>query len=566
MPSRTATPPTEPEVRARAQVANLTGLFVLSMMMVDGREEPDILTLSLSAVSTLGRCRAAGGFLVTEERLDWRPAAGVDPGLALRGQVAELAGEDGRVTLPALPWAWALSLRGFSGHCGYLVVGAPAEPTVDEQFLLRVLAHQTGSALANATLHRRERQATVELRRLNAQAAAANRQLAETVAELQRQTRVHEVLGGVAAAGRGEAGIAQALHGLTGRPVAVEDRFGNLRAWAGPGEPARYPKLDQPAHDELLREAGRHGRSVRDRDRLIAVAQPGSEVLGVLALIDPDGSATGSEVFALEHAATVLAVELAHQRSLAEAELRLRRDVMDDLISGTDQASAVTRSAALGYDLAGAHRVVVVQWRDRPTDEALTRAVEHAVAGLRLDVLLARRSGVVVLIAHERPSGRDLYAAVRRQVGSTSGSVGVGGRCDADGLPRSFGEAMRALEARKASQVPDGATAFDELGIYRLLSAGGGKDEIAGYVHEWLGGLLDYDTRHGSDLVRTLSQYFECGGNYDATAHALVIHRSTLRYRLQRIREVSGLDLREVESRLNLHLATRAWRVMQGTG
>jgi DNA-binding PucR family transcriptional regulator len=44
-----------------------------------------------------------------------------------------------------------------------------------------------------------------------------------------------------------------------------------------------------------------------------------------------------------------------------------------------------------------------------------------------------------------------------------------------------------------------------------------------------------------------------------------VIHRSTLRYRLQRIREVSGLDLGEVESRLNLHLATRAWRVLQGT-
>src|SRR5204863_3700056 len=135
----------------------------------------------------------------------------------------------------------------------------------------------------------------------------------------------------------------------------------NLRAWAGPDEPASYPRLDQLAHDELLREAGRRGRSVRDRDRLIAVAQPGSEVLGVLALLDPHGSATGSEVFALEHAATVLALELAHQRNLAEVELRLRRDVVDDLISGTDGSSAFARAAALGYDLHGSHRVVVVQ-------------------------------------------------------------------------------------------------------------------------------------------------------------------------------------------------------------
>jgi DNA-binding PucR family transcriptional regulator len=56
-----------------------------------------------------------------------------------------------------------------------------------------------------------------------------------------------------------------------------------------------------------------------------------------------------------------------------------------------------------------------------------------------------------------------------------------------------------------------------------------------------------------------------CGGNYDAAAQALVIHRSTLRYRLQRIRGVSGLDIGEVENRLNLHLATRAWQVLEGT-
>ncbi|HEV7536401.1 MAG TPA: helix-turn-helix domain-containing protein, partial [Acidimicrobiia bacterium] len=61
---------------------------------------------------------------------------------------------------------------------------------------------------------------------------------------------------------------------------------------------------------------------------------------------------------------------------------------------------------------------------------------------------------------------------------------------------------------------------------------------------------------------KTLSTYLECGGNYDETADSLAIHRSTLRYRLQRIREVSGLDLGDVDSRFNLHAATRAWRVL----
>ncbi len=64
--------------------------------------------------------------------------------------------------------------------------------------------------------------------------------------------------------------------------------------------------------------------------------------------------------------------------------------------------------------------------------------------------------------------------------------------------------------------------------------------------------------------MQTLFQYLECGGRYDATAAALAIHRSTLRYRLQRIREIGGTDLRDVDSRLNLHVAARVWEVLGG--
>ena len=85
------------------------------------------------------------------------------------------------------------------------------------------------------------------------------------------------------------------------------------------------------------------------------------------------------------------------------------------------------------------------------------------------------------------------------------------------------------------------------------------------YVREWLGRLLDYDEHKNTDLVPTLAQYLECGGHYDETASALVIHRSTLRYRLGRIREITDLDLNDVDSRLNLHVATRAWTVLSGS-
>jgi DNA-binding PucR family transcriptional regulator len=69
-------------------------------------------------------------------------------------------------------------------------------------------------------------------------------------------------------------------------------------------------------------------------------------------------------------------------------------------------------------------------------------------------------------------------------------------------------------------------------------------------------------TPPGAQLAETPSCYLECGGNYDLTAATLSLHRSTLRYRLQRIREVSAHDLNDPDIRFNLQLATRAWKTV----
>lgn len=66
--------------------------------------------------------------------------------------------------------------------------------------------------------------------------------------------------------------------------------------------------------------------------------------------------------------------------------------------------------------------------------------------------------------------------------------------------------------------------------------------------------LLDYDHKRGSDLIRTLSVYFDTGTNASETADRLFLHRNSLLYRLERIQELTGLDLKEPEARLALQL------------
>jgi DNA-binding PucR family transcriptional regulator len=214
----------------------------------------------------------------------------------------------------------------------------------------------------------------------------------------------------------------------------------------------------------------------------------------------------------------------------------------------------------------------VAHWTGAPTEDAVVRAVEQAVTRvLDTSVLLARRSGRVVLVAphsngqSDRNQWGELHREVTKRLRSTTGAIGVGGVCATPSeVPRSYAEAERALRVRLGSSAPAGMTIYDDLGIYRLLVLGEDDHEVKQFVREWLGPLLDYDEASRSDLVTTLWQYFECGGNYDNTARALLIHRSTLRYRLRRIRDLSGHDLGVVDSRLNLHVATRAWQILRG--
>jgi sugar diacid utilization regulator len=562
----------ESNLALRERLSNLCNLFTLSMVMCDEPRERQIVELAAASVPSLTSCRSVASLLTSDCGGLRSPDGSTLARPELVARLAELDGADGPVTGTGWAWARAYALQAVGGPVGHLLVAADAEPSQDQLLLLRMLAQQTGRALTSAALHRQEREAAGELRTLNAQLAEVNDRLAASVIDLEWCRKVHEVVSAVAASGAGESGITDALHRLTGLGVAVEDRFGNLRAWAGPSRPEPYPRPSARHRAEVLAEARRSPRPIRDRDRLIAVAQPHDEVLGVLALVDPGHQAGDHELFALQYGAVVLTMELAHLRSLAETELRLRRDLVDDLLTGTDDESALSRSQALGHDLRTPHQVLVLRWPGAPTEEALVRAVEHAVTRvLDTKVLLARRPEGVVLIGpwpDERDDHRrwaQLHRSVMKSLRSTGGAIGVGGVCNAPSeVPRSYAEAKRALRVRLGSSSPSGVTVFEDLGLYRLLTVGDDDVELKQFVREWLGPLLDYDSTGRSDLVTTLWQYLECGGNYDAAARALLIHRSTLRYRLRRIRELSGQDLNSVDTRLNMHVATRGWQMLRG--
>src|SRR6478736_6847032 len=166
------------------------------------------------------------------------------------------------------------------------------------------------------------------------------------------------------------------------------------------------------------------------------------------ALNDPDGTVTEDDLFALRYGSVVLALELAHQRAVAEIELNVRRDLVDDLLAGTDRDGAYARADALGHDLRRPHHVVVMQTAGR-TESTLPVAAERAATTLGLHYLLGCHAGLVVLLTDGRPDPRALHHTMSEFLGTTSSVIGIGSRCAVpDDLPRSFIEARRAMNIR----------------------------------------------------------------------------------------------------------------------
>jgi hypothetical protein len=317
-----------PHQLGRGLLSTMRSLLILGQLMTESTGQRQILELAATAVPSLARCDVVG-----IERSDVAPSA--TPALA--AQLLPPAG--GPVQVPGRAWGWAYPMGSPSGHFGHLVVAADQMPTGEEQFLLRALAQQTGAALANQRLHAQEQATAAEL-------SVVNERLRGTVGALERSMEIHARLTAVAVSGEGRDGIARAVHELTGLPVAIEDRYGNLRAWAGPHRPDPYPKDPAARREQLLRRALKSARPIREGGNLLALAHPQGDVLGVILLVDPAGRAGEHELMALEHGATILAMELARVRSLAESELRIRRDLVDELLTGTDEESAGPRHRA----------------------------------------------------------------------------------------------------------------------------------------------------------------------------------------------------------------------------
>lgn len=532
--------------------------------MFDRPRAEEILGKAAQSVSALEFCHVAARYLVVEGHL--LPVPNRAP-TASDHDVRRLEVGDAELPSTGPGWRYALSIFRDNGELdGCLVLHARTAPSPAQMIQLHALAGTSAPGTAGEAAKGSQQENSTQL----SDAPDVDdrlRILSATVLQLETRTSIQNALNGTLTAPLGqmssrESLLAEVLSVLTGRPVCTEDGYGNIRAAAGTKSGRPYPRPSAGDRSRTAQLWLAFGLPVQEPRGLVALVLSARDVLGAMCLLENGSSYTADDVFALEYGTRLLQVELSHRRSIAQLELKLGRDLVYELASGMDEETAAVRAEALGYDITGPQHVIVAQWQPPRTDDTVVVALRRTLRELQAPALVSRRSDITLAVVTGEPLGSELFDIVARTLRSATGAMGIGGPSrDVTQIPRSYAEALRALHIRVHSTDPYGLTRYDQLGIYRILDMPGNEADLSGYVEEWLGALQSNDARRGSDLVHTLAQYLDHGGNYDDTADSLAIHRSTLRYRLKSIRQITGFELGDPETRLNLHVATRAWRL-----
>jgi sugar diacid utilization regulator len=375
---------------------------------------------------------------------------------------------------------------------------------------------------------------------------------------VERVREVHSAMVGAVVSGEGLDEVAVLAAAAVGGQVAiVVPRAAPVVAGGG--------ELPDPVRRYLAERArGRPAQVPPEVSCELPIGTGGQAVGSILAI----GTAEGVDVREILHAAAMATLtELALEQAREEVTVNLRGSFLEELRTRDDLTAAeiVRRAGRLGCDVSsGAVAVYAELSSERPRQLAASLVDEHPGALVQLDVEDGRARLVALLPGDGGPEAA-IDAAAR--VADSLRRHGIVGASSFHADPAELGRAVEEAELvmdvvrRSGSSVGEEVTSATYRLLFRVLASH--PDEVTKFYEDTIAPIVRYDEQYGTDLVATLDAYMEHDCSTVATAAAIYTHRHTVAYRLDRVRELTGLDAGTSDGRERLGLGLKAYRIIE---
>ncbi|MHB1405094.1 MAG: XylR N-terminal domain-containing protein [Desulfitobacteriaceae bacterium] len=324
-------------------------------------------------------------------------------------------------------------------------------------------------------------------------------------------------------------------------------------------------------------------------NRLVGPIIVGQQLLGFVSFLRSGLPFTELEHIAVEHSASVFALEMLKQKEIAAVENRLKGDFIDDLLSEnfSDPNSIINRARGLDYDITQPHRVLVFDIcnftqvvQSLKQDEKkifqfkndLVNIVKSCLKHPSKGMVVTKSDHLIMLIqtnhldSHKKGI-KELAEQIIEQVANrfpkVTLTVGIGSNCiQLADFFRSYQSAQKAIEIGKALNKQGQVVSFEQFGAHTLLFSAFNPSDLSRFATTQIGSLLTYDASYQSQLVPTLLEFLNNRSNVERTARSMNLSVSGLKYRLQRIEEITGQDPKDPQASFNLQLALNILQLM----
>lgn len=449
--------------------------------------------------------------------------------------------------------------------------------TQDDQELLIILGSQLGIALENSRLYEK---IDKELQTKVDELEHVNEILVKQHNILEKSLEMHKQLTELVLRGKGIEAICSTLSTFIGSPVQVEDHNFNIKATKMQGSTKNKficgsELLENDAYSSHVCELFQERKPVEiypdfDTTQYLVPIVAGQQNLGLITTVIAGRPLKQLDKVAMEQGATIMALEMLKQKAAVEQTKRLKESFMEHVLEKNYESEEWMqhRAMQLGFNLKKTFQVIAVEVEpgreDQSRPELYQEIREFCVDSFFNGVVITKNNHILIIVSFDhknknnvvKPLVESLKVRLDHLLHEGTWWVALGTVCDKLAeCVTSYRNAAASLNIIKTLNLKNKVVSYDNLGIFSLIEIN--PHHFAEFTKRTLGPLIAYDQKNKSQLVNTLNLYYRYNGNVLKASREGYLNPSTMKYRIRRIHEITGLDLKDPETSLQLQLAMR---------